>query len=454
MVTMQERQSPLALIVDDDVNALAALSELVSDEGFDTVTATSLAEAREHIEAAPDIALLDLVLPDGNAMELFSDLRAQGNADIVLLTAHASIETSIEALRLGATDYVLKPINMAYLRGLLSRVSRSSDEAQKGASPAGCVREISRFGRLVGASAAMQKLYDEIGRVAPTGATILITGESGTGKELVAETIHASSRRKDKPFLAINCGAISPQLIESELFGHEKGSFTGAHRQHRGYFERANGGTLLLDEITEMPLDLQVKLLRVLETRTVSRIGSDQLIETDVRVIAATNRVPEQSVYDGKLRRDLMYRLQVFPLHVPPLRERLDDLTLLSKHFLAELNRGAATPKEFSPSALDRMRRYNWPGNVRELWNVVQRAYIMADGPVITTLGLGEESQNGPSDQNARSFKVAVGSTLADVEQKLILSTLQQCDTREEAAKVLGISVKTLYNRMRSYMAQ
>jgi len=454
MVTMQERQSPLALIVDDDVNALAALSELVSDEGFDTVTATSLAEAREHIEAAPDIALLDLVLPDGNAMELFSDLRAQGNADIVLLTAHASIETSIEALRLGATDYVLKPINMAYLRGLLSRVSRSSDEAQKGPSPAGCVREVNRFGRLVGASAAMQKLYDEIGRVAPTGATILITGESGTGKELVAETIHASSRRKDKPFLAINCGAISPQLIESELFGHEKGSFTGAHRQHRGYFERANGGTLLLDEITEMPLDLQVKLLRVLETRTVSRIGSDQLIETDVRVIAATNRVPEQSVYDGKLRRDLMYRLQVFPLHVPPLRERLDDLTLLSKHFLAELNRGASTPKEFAPSALDRMRRYNWPGNVRELWNVVQRAYIMADGPVITTLGLGEESQNGPGDQNARSFKVAVGSTLADVEQKLILSTLQQCDTREEAAKVLGISVKTLYNRMRSYMAQ
>jgi len=451
---------PLALIVDDDVNALNALSELVADEGFETVTATSLAEARDHIDAHPDIALLDIVLPDGSGMELFGELRSQSDADIILLTGYGSLESSIEALRLGATDYVLKPINTAYLRGVLSRVSRGPNGNGNAAGAASTdedfvppPRAFGRYGKLVGGSPAMQKLYDEISRVAPTGATILITGETGTGKELVAETIHDMSRRRGKPFLAINCGAISPQLIESELFGHEKGSFTGAHRQHRGYFERANGGTLLLDEITEMPLDLQVKLLRVLETRTVSRIGSDQVIETDVRVIAATNRIPEQSVYEGKLRRDLMYRLQVFPLHVPPLRERLEDLAPLSRHFLAELNRSSQVQKEFSPAALDRMRRYNWPGNVRELWNVVQRAYIMADGSPITSLGLGEDSQS-VSDQSDRSFKVAVGSTLADFEQKLIMSTLQQCDTREEAAKMLGISVKTLYNRLRSYMAQ
>src|SRR5437763_3103614 len=232
------------------------------------------------------------------------------------------------------------------------------------------LRSLGRFGSLVGSSQSMQKLYDAIERVAPTNATVFITGDSGTGKEVVAQTIHDVSRRRLQPFLAVNCGVISPQLIESELFGHEKGSFTGANRQHRGFFERAHGGTLFLDEIVEMPIDLQVKLVRVLETRTLSRVGSDEPIEVDVRVLAASNATPQEAVNVGRLRRDLLYRLQVFPVYVPPLRERDGDIELLANHFLSELNKGAATPMSFTPSAVERLKRYSWPGNVRELWHV------------------------------------------------------------------------------------
>jgi DNA-binding NtrC family response regulator len=261
------------------------------------------------------------------------------------------------------------------------------------------------------------------------------------------------SRRHNRPFLAVNCGAISPNLIESELFGHEKGSFTGANRQHQGYFERANGGTLFLDEITEMPLELQVKLLRVLESRAVVRIGSNQSIETDVRVIAATNRVPDDAVKAGKLRRDLLYRLQVFPLHVVPLRERVDDVPMLARHFLAELNKRAHSEKTFSPMALERMRRYRWPGNVRELWNVVQRAFIMADGDIISDFSLAQDAQF-QNEGHSRFIRIPLGTKLAEVEERLILTTLQECTTREEAARKLGISIKTLYNRLRAYSSR
>ncbi|HEY4138430.1 MAG TPA: sigma-54 dependent transcriptional regulator, partial [Casimicrobiaceae bacterium] len=250
--------------------------------------------------------------------------------------------------------------------------------------------------------------------------------------------------------LAVNCGAISPQLIESELFGHEKGSFTGANRQHRGFFERAHGGTLFLDEVVEMPADLQVKLLRVLETRSLSRVGSDELIEVDVRVLAASNSTPQEAVNAGKLRRDLLYRLQVFPVFVPPLRDRDGDIELLAQHFLTELNKGASSPKSFTPAALERLKRYSWPGNVRELWNVVQRAYIMSDGAWITQLGLSTEPTLNAEPYN-RSFQIAVGDRIDAIEKRLILATVQHTKTREAAAGVLGISVKTLYNRLRAY---
>lgn len=443
---------PHTLVVDDDVNAASTLSELVANEGFTTATAHNLQEARRQMAIRrPDVVLLDLVLPDGSGMDLIQDVESRATTEIVLITGHASLESSIEALRLGAADYLIKPVNIAQLQGILSRVARPADLKTEINNLRGELRSLGRFGKLLGVSPVMQRVYDQIARVAPTAATVLITGESGTGKEMVAQTIHQLSRRKKQPFLAVNCGAISPQLIESEMFGHEKGSFTGASRQHRGYFERAHGGTLFLDEITEMPLELQVKLLRVLESGTFSRVGSDDVLEGDVRIIAASNRVPMEAVASGKLREDLHYRLEVFPLQVPPLRDRREDIEILSNHFLAELNQTEGSEKVFAPDALDVLRAYSWPGNVRELRNVVQRSYIMAEDETIDSRDLPQDLGSQKQDTGPY-LNVAVGTTIADVERRLIFATLDQCGgTKEKAAEMLGISLKTLYNRLREY---
>jgi two-component system, NtrC family, response regulator AtoC len=442
---------PHILIVDDDTDTSRALSQLVVIEGFTAAAASSLAEARQHIaKQRPDVVLLDLVLPDGDGMDLFQDVESRQAIEIVLITGHASIETSVQALRLGAADYLIKPINIKQLKGVLSRIARPTELKAEINNLRGELRRLGHFGRLVGGSMIMQSVYDQIGRVAPTVATVLITGESGTGKELAAQTIHDLSRRHKEEFLAVNCGAISPQLIESELFGHEKGSFTGATRDHRGYFERANGGTLFLDEITEMPLDLQVKLLRVLETRTFMRVGSDRLIETDVRVVAATNRKPEEAVTDGKLREDLMYRLQVFPLHMPPLRERGDDIELLAQQFLSRHNQEENTNKHFSSAALALLHSYDWPGNVRELKNVVHRSYIMANDVIDSNcLPHGFGAAKVPQGS---SLQLRVGATVEEMERQLILATLERYGGhKERTAEVLGLSSKTLYNRLRQY---
>jgi two-component system, NtrC family, response regulator AtoC len=445
---------PHALIVDDDEVTSSTLAELLFSEGFTASTAGRLAEARKLMALRrPDLVLLDLILPDGSGIELFEDVESRSSTEIVLMTGHASLESSIEALRLGAADYLVKPVNIARLKNILSRVSRPPELKAEIANLRNELRSLGRFGKLLGTSAAMQKVYDQIQRVAPTSATVLITGESGTGKELVAETIHQLSRRRKNSFLPVNCGAISPQLIESEMFGHEKGSFTGANRQHRGYFERAHGGTLFLDEVTEMPLDLQVKLLRVLETGTFMRVGSDQLIEADVRIIAATNRAPTDAVAEGKLREDLLYRLQVFPLRLPPLRDRLEDIELLAQHFLAQLNETESTNKAFSNETLQSLCAHRWPGNVRELKNAVRRAHIMADGDLMEPDDIPTES--GVTKVDAGPYlTVRVGSAIADVERRLIFATLDQCGgTKERAADILGISLKTLYNRLREYGA-
>ncbi|MFW5824839.1 MAG: sigma-54 interaction domain-containing protein [Marinobacter sp.] len=306
-------------------------------------------------------------------------------------------------------------------------------------------------------SSGMAHVWSQVRRVAPTSATVLITGESGTGKEITATAIHEQSDRRHRAFVPVNCGAISPQLIESELFGHDKGSFTGAVRNHRGVFEQADGGTLFLDEITEMPVDLQVKLLRVLETHRFVRVGSDQERETDVRIIAATNRSPEEEVEAGKLRADLLYRLQVFPIELPALRERREDIRGLSMHFLHELNEADGNSKTFSEAALRDLEHYNWPGNIRELKNVVQRAYIMADN-VITERELPPEvtrSQKSTVRQRGQTLTVDIGTSVAEVERNLIIATLNQCNGRKEkAANILGVSMKTLYNRLRKYEQQ
>jgi DNA-binding NtrC family response regulator len=450
------------LIVDDDSNSAQMLSALVASEGFSTAVAGSLREARQQLMLMPaDAVLLDLRLPDGSGLDLFETVDLIGDAQVVLITGHASIDTSVQALRVGAADYLVKPVNIGQLKRVLGRLRQSDSVREQLVSLNETLRLSGSFGRLIGSSLPMRRVYQQIERVAPTAVSVLLVGESGTGKEVVAQTIHELSRRRSKGFLAVNCGAMSPQLIESELFGHEKGSFTGAMRQHHGHFERAHEGTLFLDEITEMPLELQVKLLRVLESGTFIRVGSEDPIETDVRIIAATNRNPLAAVRAGKLREDLYYRLDVFQIALPPLRDRKDDIELLSAAFLHSINDGDGPDRRFSPAALEQLRHYHWPGNVRELRNVVQRSAIMADDQEIDEVVLPEEesemrvaggSRALPGDDADACLRVRIGSSIAQVERQLIMATLDRYDgSRERTAEVLGISLKTLYNRMREY---
>jgi DNA-binding NtrC family response regulator len=317
---------------------------------------------------------------------------------------------------------------------------------------------VDRFGPLIGASQSMRSVYKLIGRVAGTNAGVLISGETGTGKELVAQTIHSLSRRSEQAFLPLNCGAVSAALIESELFGHERGSFTGADRLHRGYFERANRGTLFLDEICEMPADLQVRLLRVLETSSVARVGGTEPFKFDVRIIAATNRPPEQAVATGRLRQDLLYRLNVFPIELPPLRERGGDVLLLADEFLGALNLAERTGKRFAATSIEPLLRYTWPGNVRELRNVIHRAFILAgedaevDCVVPSLGGAGDQGSFATGEPCAPSLVIRTGTSLAQAERRLILAALAHFGgDKRKAALALGISVKTIYNRYREY---
>jgi len=488
------------LIVDDDVDSATTLRDLVALEKFSVAVAHTLRDARRQIAMQPpDLVLLDLQLPDGSGLDLFSDPELVSSSELVLITGHASLETSIEALRLGAADYLVKPVVMKQLHGVLSRFMKPSAlKADVARMKAGLAND-GHFGHLWGQAPPMQRVYEQISRVAGTAVTVFITGESGTGKELVAQTVHDLSRRRSRPFLAVNCGAISPNLIESEIFGHEKGSFTGADRQHLGFFERANGGTLFLDEITEMPQELQVKLLRVLETGRFMRVGSTQSQEADVRVIAATNRSPQDAVSAGKLREDLLYRLNVFPIELPPLRERMSDVALLAQHFLDGIGAQEGEIKRFSAKALDRLGCYPWPGNVRELRNAVQRAYVMATGeliddewmpraqqalrspgvaqatapalaPVEPVIAAEPPASFAPAPAaapaatpsappvampSAESVTLPIGITMAQAERLLIEATLRHHKyQKERTAAVLGISLKTLYNRLKEYAAE
>jgi two-component system response regulator AtoC len=442
---------PHLLLVDDDPEALEWLTELAKSEGFTVSSADTLRNARIHMaRLQPDILLTDLQLPDGKGVELVADLETRDATEVVMITGHASVESAVEALRLGATDYMVKPVDVERLKAILRRVPRSGELRAEIGELRDELRKLGRFGHILGSSAPMQKLYDQLGRVAPTSATVLLMGESGTGKELAAQTLHDLSRRKKSPFLPLNCGAVSPQLIESELFGHEKGSFTGADRQHKGYFERAHGGTLFLDEITEMPQELQVKLLRVLETGSFTRVGTTQPISADVRLIAATNRSPEQAVADGKLREDLYHRLNVFPLSMPPLRDRGADIELLAQHFLEVLNKQEGGSKTFASATIAALYAHSWPGNVRELKNYVQRAFILADAEIGADLAPTAVA----APEVAPLLTVRVGSTLDEVSRRLIEATLAECGSKRKAADMLGISLKTLYNRLAIYKAE
>jgi DNA-binding NtrC family response regulator len=450
---------PHAILVDDDSAFLDGLSELVRGDGFTIETAATFAQAKALLEKrVPDLLLLDVTLPDGSGFELLNLVDETPSTEVVMITGHSSVDSAVEALRQRATDYLTKPLDVPRLRAVLANVSRRRELYEEVRDLRAELRQLGRFGPMIGAASTMQTVYDAVGRVAPTNATVLIQGESGTGKELVAETLHRLSRRRKGSFIAINCSAVSPNLIESDLFGHERGSFTGADKLRRGFFERASGGTLFLDEVTEMPQELQAKLLRVLETGHLVRVGGEQEVPMDVRVIAATNRTPEEAVTAGKLRQDLLYRLSVFRITLPPLRERAGDIDILSEHFLAALNRAEATNKRFARATLTALRTYGWPGNVRELKNAVHSAFILADHtiePGMLPPTVREMPVTPDAGDSGDVLDVRVGLSIAEAERRLTLATLRSCGGKKDAAaKVLGISLKTLYNRLNLYRAQ
>ena len=444
-----------ALVVDDDSDAAETLAMLIADEGCSVACAGTLHGARRQLAMRrPDVVFLDLHLPDGSGFKLFDEPMLAEDTEIVMMTGDGDVESSVRALRLGVLDYLLKPVQPAQLREALDKVNRAAVKQLQAHGPGGEAAPSAPM--LLGQSPGMQRVMDQIGRVALTNVTVLVTGESGTGKELVAATVHDRSRRRDKPLLAVNCGAISPQLMESEIFGHEKGSFTGADSQHIGFFERAKGGTLFLDEITEMPPELQVKLLRVLESGTFMRVGSTQLQTTDVRLVAATNRDPEQAVRDGKLREDLLYRLNVFPIHMPPLRDRAEDVALIAQHFLATISRREGVAKRLAPAALAELAAYVWPGNVRELRNVVERSYVMAGGAVIEQACLPAPERStqavAQGDPDAPMIALCVGDSWANIERHVVTATLRHYNGHQQrTSHALGVSVKTVYNRLREW---
>lgn len=440
---------PTVLVVDDDPGFVPAITELLRDLGFRVKTASSLEEARACIDAGlPEAMLIDLLLPDGSGLELIESMDTSATR-VVVITGHPSVDRAVKSLRARVHEFLVKPIDIKQLTACLTPLLETKGSSSGNAR----LPEAGKYpgiGPLVGDSPVMRSLFDSIQKVAPSDASVLLVGESGTGKELVARAIHQLSSRAEGPFLAVNCGAVPTELIGSELFGHERGSFTGATRQHRGYFERSEGGTLFLDEITEMPAELQVNFLRVLETDSFRRIGGDKDMKTDVRIVAATNRNPEEAVADGKLREDLYFRLTVFPIRLPLLRERRKDIAILAEFFLDELSDGGTTRKHLSEEGLRLLERHDWPGNVRELRNVLQRAYILADGEIggseiDEAIRLGGEFESGVK-------RIGAGMTIGEAERQLIFSTLEHYEGNKKAtAEALGISLKTLYNRLKEY---
>ncbi len=374
------------LIVEDDVAIRKGLESAIRDlDGQVRSVGTAGEAARAIEEFDPDVLLVDVHLPDGDGIEVFRAAReSRPERDGIVLTGQASLDSAVEALRAGVSDYLMKPLRPAQLEVVFQRLAARRTLENEVETLRGELQETGRLGELIGKAPVMHKVFDAVRRVARSNAPVLITGASGTGKEVVARTIHRLSRRASAPFVAFNCGAISPTLIESELFGHERGAFTGADKRRIGYFEEANGGTLLLDEITEMGPDLQVKLLRVLEARTVRRVGGTQDLPVDVRLVSATNRDPLQAIEDGKLREDLYYRLNVFPIALPPLSERREDIALLAEHFRRHIEeQEKAGVSAWDAAALKALEAHAWPGNVRELRNVVHRACVMTEGDTI-----------------------------------------------------------------------
>src|SRR5512141_2738900 len=375
------------LIVDDDRATSAGMADVIEEWGYEVEVADSVKAGWNAVSRlVPDCAVVDLKLPDGSGLDLLRRVKeTYPDVSVVILTGHATVDSAVKALKVGAEDYVTKPVDLPRLEVTLKTIEDKQMMKQEILELRRQLQKMGALGHLVGKSRAMQRLFEEIEMVANTDANVFIVGESGSGKEIVANTIHSLSRRRNKPFIAFNCGAISPTLIESEIFGHEKGAFTNAIKRREGYFEMAKGGTVFLDEITEMPLELQVKLLRVLEESKFRRVGGNEEINIDARIIAASNRDPAKAIADNKLREDLYYRLNVFPIDVPPLRDRKEDIPLFAYFFLEKLNESEEKSVEkIDLEFIEAFMTYDWTGNVRELRNVVNRAFIMAKSETLT----------------------------------------------------------------------
>lgn len=428
------------LVVDDNDDFRLATSAVGALFNCRVVGAATLAQASAIVAKTPfDLILVDLSLPDGHGLDLIEELDLVMHGKVVIVTGHPSLETAVRAVGSTVVDYLIKPIAAAQLENLF--VEAANRAQRRLAEPS------NQLGALNGKSQAMQELFAKIRRIAPTDISVLVSGESGTGKELVSRALHDLSGRKGR-FVAVNCGAVPADLLSSQLFGHERGSFTGATQNHIGFFEQAQGGTIFLDEITEMPLAAQVYLLRVLETRQLTRVGGTREIPLYVRVVAATNRDALQATAEGRLREDLYYRLLEFPLRLPPLRDRRGDIPLLAQHFLDRLNERYATRKAFAEGVPRILEEAPWPGNIRELRHAVQRQYILSDDESIRFDVAPLRSIEGKDG----SIRFSVGMNLEEVEREMLLKTLAHFNNnKRQTADTLGITAKTIYNRLIRY---
>ncbi len=452
------------LVVDDHASAREAVTDVLRQAQYDVAACASAMEALAKLASEQiDVVVTDLQMPGMNGLEFIREIeRRRLDVQVLMITAHASVSSAVEAMRLGAFDFIEKPFDAIALE---QSVARACDRGRLYEREAGAAGRAAPSGpprpggpMLLGGSPAMQRLHERIAQVAATDETVLVCGESGTGKELVARTIHAMSRRAAAPLVSLNCPALSAQLTESELFGHKRGAFTGAETDRTGRFEAAHRGTILLDEVTEIDLNLQAKLLRVLQERSFERVGASETQSVDVRVIATTNRELLAEIAAGRFREDLYFRLAVVPIVVPPLRERQADVLELADHFLAHaterLNRG---PFNLEPAARDLLTRYAWPGNVRELQNIITRACVLNQGePIAADILRPWLQQNGQSElplpTNDETCACPAGLTLDEMERRLIVATLQRCDGhRAKAAEALGIGLRTLSGKLRAY---
>jgi len=445
-----KNRSTKILVVDDEAAMREVLEMRLQEWGFEVCLAADGREGEQLAESFdPDLVISDVVMPQVSGMELLRLLKAgDPHRPIILVTAQASIDLAVDAMKQGAQDFVTKPIDYGKLKMILDQTEKEVDLRRESRRLVSQLQHGAGFGDFIGTSKLMREVYELIASISRSDAFAIITGESGTGKELAARTIHDLSQRSKGPFIAINAAAIPENLMESEIFGHERGSFTGATGVRTGCFELANRGTLFLDEIAEMPLALQPKLLRVLEDQRVRRVGGSQEFLVDVRVLAATNRDPRAAVENGRLREDLFYRLNVFTVALPPLRDHKTDIPLLVQAFISEFNTKHKLQVESCKNeALELLKAYAWPGNIRELRNIMERAVILAKGPWIEPSHLPAYVQSSPV-----KIVLPAGVTAAEAEKELILRTLRQTgNNKAEAARQLGLDVKTIRNKLKTY---